>query len=524
MKSEYDISVLLATRGRTEQLGRSVRSLFELADNPMKVQIVFAFDKDDIKGLTYFDKVLKPWMVKHRVAYTALSFTRMGYTNLHKYTNAMCTKAGGKWMIIWNDDAVMESRGWDSSIMSYDGQFKLLSFDTHNAHPYSIFPIIPREWYDLLGYLSPHPTQDGWVSQQAYMLDIMERTPIKVLHDRHDLTGNNKDDTFEERRMLEGNPNDPMDFHSPQQNNLRLHDSARLAQYMREKRGLSTSFFENVLKGAQDPWQKLKANDINSQMVQFSTAAELAKAHQHHQETSKLYNYDYFKRADGTVSWNSSSLKFGDALPALAYAHGITLDAVRNQFPEVFANGRENSHTESQNKRYIDEQLEFLTRNATRNPKNILEIGGGRGEVAAAIHKMGIGVTSIEIGKGAARWYQETGKKFFGPDWENVAPLNKGVEDAIDEVDLSKFDTIVMVESLEHIPEEKFNKVWNKITQQFHGLFIVVNWLSYHPIAVGQYASPEEHCRLVDDALYDAWTAQAKRCVFRDRSHLVLEF
>ena len=524
MNIEYDISVLLATRGRTEQLGRSVRSLFELADNPSRIQIVLAFDKDDIKGLSYFDKVLMPWLVKHQIAYTALSFTRMGYTNLHRYTNAMCTKATGKWMIIWNDDAVMESKGWDSSITAYDGQFKLLAFDTHNAHPYSIFPIIPREWYDLLGYLSPHPTQDGWVSQQAYMLDIMERTSIKVLHDRHDLTGNNKDDTFEERRMLEGNPSDPMDFHSPQQNNLRLHDCAKLAQYMKERRNLDTTFFENILKGAQDPWAKLKANDVNGQMVQFSTAEELAKAHQRPQNNSKLYNYDYFKRADGTVSWNNSSLKFGDALPALAYAHGISFDAVKSEFPEVFTNGREDSHTESHNKRYIDEQINFLTRNATRHPKNILEIGGGRGEVAAAVHKMGIGITSVEVGEGANQWYRETGKKFFGPDWENVTPLNKGVEEAIDDLDLSKFDTIVMVESLEHIPEENFNKVWKKITEQFHGLFIVVNWLSYHPIAVGQYASPEEHCRLVDDALYDTWTAQARRCVFRDRSHLVLEF
>lgn len=281
MKTEYDISVLLATRGRTEQLGRSVRSLFELADNPLKIQIIFAFDKDDKKGLTYFDKQLMPWMIKNHVAYTALSFTRMGYTNLHKYTNAMCTKATGKWMIIWNDDAVVESKGWDTSIMAYDGQFKLLAFDTHNAHPYSIFPIIPREWYDLLGYLSPHPTQDGWVSQQAYMLDIMERTPIKVLHDRHDLTGNNKDDTFEERRMLEGNPNDPMDFHSSQQINLRHYDCAKLAQYMKEKRGLDVTFFENIFKGQQDPWAKLKINDINSQMVQFAKPSDLLKAHQH---------------------------------------------------------------------------------------------------------------------------------------------------------------------------------------------------------------------------------------------------
>jgi hypothetical protein len=135
-------------------------------------------------------------------------------------------------------------------------------------HPYSIFPIVPRKWYDLLGYISPHPTQDGWVSQQAYMLDIYERIPVDVLHDRFDLTGNNKDEIFESRTMLEGKPNDPNDFHSIQQMELRHRDCAKLATYMKSQ-GLSVEFFDNIFKGTQDPWEKLAENDPNSLMVQF---------------------------------------------------------------------------------------------------------------------------------------------------------------------------------------------------------------------------------------------------------------
>lgn len=237
-----------------------------------------------------------------------------------------------------------------------------------------------------------------------------------------------------------------------------------------------------------------------------------------------LYDYQYFHGADGKASWSTGSLKFGDALAALAYAHNITFDTLRSAFPEVFTDERWQGQTESLNKRYIDEQIDFLNRNATRRPKNVLEIGGGRGEVAATLHRMNIGVTSIEFGQGADRWYHETGEQFFGQGWQNIRPLNKSVEVAVNEVDLNSFDTIVMVESLEHIPEEIFAPVWQKIVNQFHGLFIVTNWLSYHPIAVGQYASVAEHCRLVNDDLYDQWTTQARRCVFRDRSHLVLEF
>ena len=33
--------------------------------------------------------------------------------------------------------------------------------------------------------------------------------------------------------------------------------------------GLSTKFFENVLAGEQDPWEKLAQNDVNRQQSQF---------------------------------------------------------------------------------------------------------------------------------------------------------------------------------------------------------------------------------------------------------------
>ena len=266
---EYSIAMLLATRGRTESLGRSIKSLVELADDIGRVQIMFAFDNDDDVGFTYFTNELQPWMDEHNVNYTAMKFERMGYINLHKYNNAMAKQTDSDWLVIWNDDAVMQTQGWDSVIVGYTGQFKLLSFCTHNMHPYSIFPIVPRTWYDLLGYISPHPTQDGWVSQQAYMLDIYQRIDVNVLHDRFDLTGNNNDDIFVNRPMLEGDPSHPMDFHSREMLDLRHLDCAKLATYMR-RQGLDTVYFENIFKGTQDPWQRLRENDINSQMVQFA--------------------------------------------------------------------------------------------------------------------------------------------------------------------------------------------------------------------------------------------------------------
>ena len=269
MTPDFDIAILLPTRGRDGMLERSIKSLFDNAENPDQVQLMLAFDNDDELGKQHFSSHIQPWLDQRGIYYHAMEFEPLGYIRLNEYVNALAANSDARWLVFWNDDAVMETKAWDTTIMSYQGQFKLLAFHTHNDHPYSIFPIVPREWYDLLGYLSPHQISDAWLSQQAYMLDIWERIPVDVLHDRHDLTGNNDDATFRNRPMLEGNPRDPRDFHSLTQSNRRIADCAKIAEFLTRERAQDMSWFYNVASGKQDPWDKLRINDVNKQMKQF---------------------------------------------------------------------------------------------------------------------------------------------------------------------------------------------------------------------------------------------------------------
>ena len=100
---------------------------------------------------------------------------------------------------------------------------------------------------------------------------IWERIEVYVTHDRSDLTGNNDDATFKNRTMdqLEGNPTNPKDFHNPSWTMLRMKETEKLSVYMKEK-GLDITFWENIKLGKQDPWEKLKVNDINNQMAHFT--------------------------------------------------------------------------------------------------------------------------------------------------------------------------------------------------------------------------------------------------------------
>jgi len=102
------------------------------------------------------------------------------------------------------------------------------------------------------------------------MLDIMVTVPIQVVHDRHDLTGNNDDDTFKNRPMLEGNPNHPRDFNYVDWRKRRFQDAVTINQHL-ESIGQSTKWFHNVVEGKQSPWEKMCGPefDPNKQLMQY---------------------------------------------------------------------------------------------------------------------------------------------------------------------------------------------------------------------------------------------------------------
>ena len=268
MTNEYKIAILLPTRGRTEALDRSLMGLLEKAADLSSIQLLLGLDTDDAVGIAHFQDELQPKLDDLGVDYTAMTFRPMGYGRLNEYINELAKNSSADWLFFWNYDELMETQGWDEKITEHAGEFKLLAVHTHHDHPYSIFPIVPKKWLDVVGHLSLHSMTDAWLSQIAYCVDIWERIPVDVVHDRADLTGNNKDDTYKNRELLEGNPNNPRDFHHLSMNMLRIQECEKLDDYLKSQ-GRESTWWEDVKKGIQDPWAKLKENDVNAQMRQF---------------------------------------------------------------------------------------------------------------------------------------------------------------------------------------------------------------------------------------------------------------
>jgi hypothetical protein len=269
MSNEYKIAIILPTRGRTAALTRSLIGLLEKAADLDSIQVLLGLDTDDATGIKHFQESLQPQLDSMGVAYTAMTFEPLGYSRLNEYINTLSKNSNADWIFFWNDDAIMESDHWDLEIVKHTGEFKLLAVHTHHDHPYSIFPIVPRKWLDLVGHLSLHSMTDAWLSQIAYLVDIWERIEINVLHDRADLTGNNLDATYKQRELLEGNPSNPRDFHNPNLSILRMNEVEKIHAYLKST-GTASDWWERVKAGEQDPWETLRKNDINKQMRQFT--------------------------------------------------------------------------------------------------------------------------------------------------------------------------------------------------------------------------------------------------------------
>ena len=264
-----DITILLPTRGRRESLRESLFTLARLAQKPQNIEMLLAFDQDDHISADWFLTHVAPTLDDLDVKWTVYSYPRMGYIRLNEYVNSLARRSKGRWLMFWGDDAVMNTQDWDQRICEVES-FRVLRMPTHRSHPYAIFPIVPRAWIDVLGYMSGHQLTDSYVSQIAYMLDIMHNIDVDVTHDRFDLTGNNNDETYQNRPMLEGNPTDPRDFNHQNYRERRLADAEKLSQHLASINQPS-QWWEDVKASRQDPWARMcsEEQDPNKQIKVF---------------------------------------------------------------------------------------------------------------------------------------------------------------------------------------------------------------------------------------------------------------
>jgi hypothetical protein len=195
------VSVLLPTRARTKLVHRSVASVLSKSVDPTQIEIITAYDEDDQTSIKYFHSDKWQSLInKYQAHEQTLCCPCWGYSGLNQYYTAMAKQAHGKWFMIWNDDAVMITSGWDQHVADNQDFMGMLHMATENFKSnLTLFPLIPNVWMDLFGEISQHQLNDSWIQDICHQANAVREIPVTVFHDRFDVTGNNLDATFRHR-------------------------------------------------------------------------------------------------------------------------------------------------------------------------------------------------------------------------------------------------------------------------------------------------------------------------------------
>lgn len=209
------ISVLLPSRKRSTALFESCQSLVTKAAHRDDIEILVAIDPDDDETRTAeLPSQVQVWEAPER----------FGYDGLHHYVNFLARQAMGTRLMIWNDDAIMQTQGWDEIVRRAPAD-SALWMEANHSEGGNLFPLWPLAWTEAIGYVSLSPNIDVWISEVARRLGLEERIPVKVLHDRADITGSNNDETFAEGRAKMGTGNH-VAYDSYRNRAARTHDVA----------------------------------------------------------------------------------------------------------------------------------------------------------------------------------------------------------------------------------------------------------------------------------------------------------
>lgn len=140
----------MPSRERAELAQKSLESL-----GNGRYEVLIAVDHDDPQKEEYLKLANK----KVRV----YEFERFGYEQLWVYYNGLALYAKGDWLMLWNDDAIMEPGDWIDYITNYNHQKPLVLNPYHPID--NLFPILSRAWYKLIGHYSLSSHVDSWVQE-----------------------------------------------------------------------------------------------------------------------------------------------------------------------------------------------------------------------------------------------------------------------------------------------------------------------------------------------------------------------
>lgn len=107
-------SVLLPTRMRVNKLCRAVKSVFDTADNPQRVEVILRVHADDLDTIKAIPELLPLGTVRVAIG------PKVEYGKVATCFNEAAALATGQWHMQFNDDTYIIGKGWDTQLEDMD--------------------------------------------------------------------------------------------------------------------------------------------------------------------------------------------------------------------------------------------------------------------------------------------------------------------------------------------------------------------------------------------------------------------
>lgn len=146
---EIRISLIVPTRGRSEEMLAFLESVRAHASSPQNIEVIMVVDEDDpeshaiaFKGLNLVKVVVPPGQ-------------NMGALNMAGYRASR-----GEYIMLTNDDARVRTKGWDDQTLaafrSFPDDIALIQVnDTTQEEKLCIFPFVSRRFCELVNGICP---------------------------------------------------------------------------------------------------------------------------------------------------------------------------------------------------------------------------------------------------------------------------------------------------------------------------------------------------------------------------------
>lgn len=173
-------------------------SLVAKADSPERIELIFYVDEND------------PCVEQYREILASTKRMIAPERPISECYQRMFDFSDADVFFIANDDAIMQTKSWDSIVLERiadypDGIFLAWFWDGIQGEKMACFPILSRRWIETLGYVVPPYFKticaDRWLTEIARKLGRCLYIPEVYFEHLHPSTGKRKqDDTYKRNR------------------------------------------------------------------------------------------------------------------------------------------------------------------------------------------------------------------------------------------------------------------------------------------------------------------------------------